>query len=104
MKEIKENVFYEEVINSDIPVVVDFWAPWCGPCRMLTPVMEELSRKYNGKIKFVKVNVEENRVIPAQYRVANIPTIMVFKEGRAIENMVGFRPKSIFERIIRRHI
>lgn len=104
MKEINDSIFNNEVIESDIPVVVDFWAPWCGPCRMVAPVMEELDKQYSTKIKFVKVNVDENPVISNQFRIASIPTIMVFKSGKVVENIVGFRPKSDFEQIVNNYI
>ncbi|KOF57187.1 hypothetical protein AGR56_11970 [Clostridium sp. DMHC 10] len=104
MKEINESMFNEEVIESDIPVVVDFWAPWCGPCRMVAPVMEELDKQYSGKVKFVKVNVDENPIISNKFRIASIPTIMVFNSGKAVENIIGFRPKSDFEQIVNKYI
>ena len=104
MKEINDKRFIKEVMENDLPVVVDFWAPWCGPCRMVGPVMEELDKKYAGKIKFVKVNVDENPLISSQFSISSIPTIMVFKGDRAVENIVGFRPKSDFEKILNRYI
>ncbi|HBC97412.1 MAG TPA: thioredoxin [Clostridium sp.] len=104
MEKINDMVFNEEVIANDMPVVVDFWAPWCGPCKMVGPVMEELDEKYSGKIKFVKVNVDENPITSQKFRISSIPTIMVFKNGKAVENMVGFRPKSDFEQVLNRYI
>ena len=104
MKEIMDNKFDMEVLEGNIPVVVDFWASWCGPCKMIAPVMEELDKQYNGKVKFVKVNVDENPIVSNHYRVLSIPTIMLFKEGKAVETIVGFRPKSDFENMISMHI
>lgn len=104
MKEIKSIEFNQEVMEGDIPVVVDFWAPWCGPCRMVAPVMEELDKQFEGKVKFVKVNVDENQEISMKYNIASIPTIMIFKNGAAAETMVGFRPKQAFEEVITKHI
>ena len=104
MKEIKDNVFNEEVMNAEMPVVVDFWAPWCGPCRMVGPVMEELSQDYEGKVKFVKVNVDENHQSSETYGIASIPTIMIFKNGEIAEKLVGFKPKASFEEIINKHL
>ncbi|MBY6839358.1 thioredoxin, partial [Clostridium botulinum] len=75
VKEINESIFGEEVLNSEIPVVVDFWATWCGPCKMLAPVVEEVSQELGQKVKFVKVNVDENPVISTQYKIASIPTL-----------------------------
>ncbi|MGH4141063.1 thioredoxin [Clostridium sp.] len=104
MKEINDNIFSEEVTENDGLVVVDFWAPWCGPCRMVGPVMEELDKQYAGKIKFVKVNVDKNPMISNQFGISSIPTIMVFNGDKAVENIVGFRPKADFEKIFNRHI
>ena len=104
MKEIMDDIFKNEVLESTIPVVVDFWAPWCGPCKMVAPVMEELDTQYNGKVKFVKVDVDENPAVSSEYRILSIPTVMVFKEGKLVETIVGFRPKSDFENSINKHI
>ncbi|AWZ48888.1 thioredoxin [Clostridiaceae bacterium 14S0207] len=104
MKELNENIFEEEVKKSSIPVVVDFWAPWCGPCKMLTPVMEELGRKYDGKVKVVKVNVDENQGLAREYGVASIPTLIVFKEGNSIETSVGFKPQVAIEQMIEKYL
>lgn len=89
----KEN-FTEEVLNSDIPVLVDFWATWCGPCMMLSPVIEEISNEFTGKIKVGKVNVDEQNELAMQYRVASIPTLMLFKDGQLVKTSVGFTPKA----------
>ena len=104
MKEINDELFNAEVIENDIPVVVDFWAPWCGPCRMVAPVMEELDKQYSGNIKFVKINVDENPMVSNKFGISSIPTIMVFNGSEVEESIVGFRPKSDFEQILNRYI
>ena len=104
IKEINDSVFNSEVSDSDKVTVVDFWAPWCGPCRMLGPVIEELSEEMSDKVKFVKVNVDENPMSATQYRVASIPTVLVFKDGKIQETLVGFRPKQAMQSSIEKHI
>lgn len=101
---INQNNFNKEVIESDIPVIVDFWATWCGPCKMLSPVIEEVSNDLGAKAKFVKVNVDENPVLSSQYKIASIPTVMVFKGGNVVETLVGFRPKQAIAATIQKHI
>lgn len=89
----KEN-FEAEVLNSEIPVLVDFWASWCGPCMMLSPVVAELAEELEGKVKVGKVNVDEQSELAMQYRVASIPTLLLFKNGTLAKTSVGFMPKN----------
>lgn len=102
MAEIKltEQNFETEVINSDIPVLVDFWAPWCGPCRMLAPVLEELSQEYEGTAKVGKVNIDEEMKLAQRYDISSIPTVMFFKGGKVESVSVGVHPKADIEAMI----
>jgi len=92
--------FKEQVLESKEPVLVDFWASWCEPCKMVGPVVEELSEEYKGKLKVGKVNVDENPEVPSQYGVMSIPTIMVFKNGEPQKTIVGAQPKDEFKKQI----
>jgi len=85
--------FEREVIKADIPVLVDFWAPWCGPCHMVAPILEELVNEFNGKVKIVKMNVDENPKTPPQYGIRAIPTLILFKGGEVAEQITGVVPK-----------
>src|SRR5579872_1701597 len=86
-----------EVEKSSVPVVVDFWAPWCGPCRMVSPVIEKLAGKYSGRVKVVKVNVDDNQALAMQYNIMSIPTIMIFKDGKAVDQAIGAAPAEFYE-------
>ena len=90
---VTDDTFTAEVTNSNIPVVVDFWAEWCGPCKQIGPALEELSDEYEGKVKIVKINVDENPNSPAQMGVRGIPALFLFKDGQAIANKTGAAPK-----------
>ena len=91
---VTDDTFTAEVTNSNIPVVVDFWAEWCGPCKQIGPALEELSEEYEGKVKIVKINVDENPNSPAQMGVRGIPALFLFKDGQAIANKTGAAPKA----------
>lgn len=91
--EVNGNNFQQEVLESSIPVLVDFWAPWCMPCRMLEPIIEKLAEENQGKLKVCRLNTDENQNIAAQYGIQGIPTLIVFKEGREIGRTVGAMPK-----------
>ncbi|GAA0716289.1 thioredoxin [Clostridium malenominatum] len=103
-REINDNLFQKEVLNSDKTIVVDFWAAWCGPCRMLSPVIDELSEELQGKADFVKLNVDENPVTSNQFKVSSIPTLLVFKGGKVVDTLVGFRPKQALKMAIEKHV
>jgi len=89
-----------EVEKSAVPVVVDFWAPWCGPCRMVSPVIEKLAGKYSGKVKVVKVNVDDNQALAMKSNIMSIPTIMLFKEGKAVDQAIGAAPSEFYEKML----
>lgn len=102
--EIKDINFSEIIESSNVPVVVDFWAPWCGPCKMLGPVIDEIAGELGEKAKFFKLNVDENPETSSKYKIASIPTIMVFKNGSIADTLVGFRPKDAIKGVIENHI
>jgi thioredoxin 1 len=99
---VEDASFENEVLKSDIPVLVDFWAPWCAPCKALSPVIEEISVAYSGKLKVLQMNVQDNKKVPAQFRIRSIPTLILFKEGKVVEQSVGTKPKTEIEKMIKK--
>ena len=93
--------FEEEVIRSDKPVLIDFWAPWCGPCRMLAPAVAQIAEEYEGKAKVCKVNVDEEPELAARFGISGIPTVLVFKNGQLTDTLVGLRPKAELEALLK---
>ncbi|GBD40094.1 MAG: thioredoxin [Deltaproteobacteria bacterium] len=102
--ELKDSNFDNEVLKSQLPVLVDFWAPWCGPCRVLAPVVEEIASSYKGKLKVAKLNVDENQEIAMKYGIRSIPTLILFKDGKALDQIIGAVPKSEIEKMIKKVI
>ena len=104
MEILKQDNFEEKVLNSDIPDLIDFWAEWCGPCRMVAPVVEELAKNYAGKAVIGKVNVDEERGLAQKYRVFSIPTLFIFKDGEVVDQLVGARPYDDIAKVLDKHI
>ena len=102
--EVSGSTFDAEVKQSDVPVLVDFWAPWCGPCRALAPVIEELAGDYDGKVKVVKINTDENVELAQNYKISGIPALLVFKNGEPVEQMVGNHKKSSLTEVLDKHV
>ena len=92
--QVTDATFEQEVLKSDVPVLLDFWAPWCGPCRMVAPILDELSEELAGKAKIAKMNVDENPEVPAQFGIRSIPTLLLIKNGQVVGTQVGALPKS----------
>ncbi|AXH83626.1 TPA: thioredoxin [Haemophilus influenzae] len=101
---INDADFESVVVNSNIPVLLDFWAPWCGPCKMIAPVLDELAPEFAGKVKIVKMNVDDNQATPAQFGVRSIPTLLLIKNGQVVATQVGALPKTQLANFINQHI
>lgn len=102
--ELSDANFNQEVLQSSLPVLVDFWAPWCGPCRAIAPHVEALAGEYNGKMKVGKVNVDENPASSSQYGIRSIPTLLIFKNGKPVDQVIGGVAKSQLEEVMKRHM
>ena len=97
---LSDNEFKEKVLHSKQLVVVDFWAPWCGPCKIIAPILEELSKEYDGKVKIYKINIDEHQATASKYQVLSIPTLLFFKQGKIVKQIVGLRSASEIRKVI----
>ena len=102
LADVTDQNFESEVLQSDLPVIVDFWAEWCAPCRQIAPIVKELAGEYEGKVKIVKMNIDENPQAPGRYGVRAIPTLLAFQGGQVVEQMQGARPKSSLEEMVQK--
>jgi thioredoxin 1 len=104
VKHVNDSTFESEVVNSALPVLVDFWAPWCGPCKMIAPVVETLAARYDGKLKVCKLNTDESPDTPGRFNIQGIPTLIIFKDGKEVERMVGFAPEAVLAAKVDQHL
>ncbi len=95
--------FKKEVLESELPVLVDFWAPWCGPCKMVGPVVEEIAAEYAGRARVVKLNTDENQEVAQAYRIMSIPTLAIFKGGKVVDGIIGAAPKQMLRELLDKH-
>ena len=102
--DVTDASFEQEVLKSEIPVLVDFWAPWCGPCRAVAPVVDEIANEFKGKIKVLKLNTDDNPKTAQSYRISGIPSLLVFKNGQPVEQVVGAVPKATLTSAIQKHV
>ncbi|MDJ0510916.1 MAG: thioredoxin [Crocosphaera sp.] len=102
--QVTDDKFKDEVLESELPVLVDFWAPWCGPCRMVAPVVDEIAQQYEGKIKVFKLNTDENPNTASQYGIRSIPTLMIFKGGQRVDMVVGAVPKTTLASTLEKYL
>ncbi|RMG09630.1 MAG: thioredoxin [Cyanobacteria bacterium J055] len=102
--QVTDASFDKDVLESEIPVLVDFWAPWCGPCRMDAPVVEEIAQQYDGQLKVVKVNTDENPAVASKYGIRSIPTLMIFKGGQRVDMVVGAVPKTTLAQTLEKYL
>jgi len=101
---VTDSSFEQDVLKSDLPVLVDFWAEWCGPCKMIAPTLEAIARDYTGKLRVAKVNVDENMATPERYGVRGIPTLLLIKDGQVKDQIVGNYPRDHIERVLQKHL
>nr|YP_010904248.1 thioredoxin [Catenella fusiformis]WCH57499.1 thioredoxin [Catenella fusiformis] len=104
VSQVEDASFYEEVINANIPVLVDFWAPWCGPCRMVAPVVNAIAEEYEDKIKVVKINTDQNPTTATEYGIRSIPTLMIFIDGEKVDTVIGAVPKTTLSSTLQKHL
>jgi thioredoxin 1 len=102
--QVTDSSFKQEVLDSEVPVLVDFWAPWCGPCRMVAPVVDEIAQQYEGQVKVVKLNTDENPNVASQYGIRSIPTLMIFKGGQRVDMVVGAVPKTTLSNTLEKYL
>lgn len=102
LADVTDANFQAEVLDSDTPVIVDFWAEWCAPCRQIAPIIKDLAGDYEGKVKVVKMNIDESPQTPGQFRIQSIPTVLAFQNGEVVEQLIGARPKPHFEEMFKK--